>query len=145
MWNTNTQTHKTDFHTHTHIFSHTHIQTLSLSLSLTHTFIKCSQIFKENIEGQLFKFSWPRPGSFYKKFHRISDPWTISFRSSHKSPQSVNSLKTRSGDRRTDGQSADNSFYFPKENALKTDQKNLNGRLQVSNLDPRFLTVFFIP
>jgi hypothetical protein len=35
-------------------------------------------------------------------FYHNSDPWIISFRSSHKSPQSVNPLESRSGDRQTD-------------------------------------------
>ncbi len=37
-----------------------------------------------------------------KFFRHNSDPWFISFRSSHKSPQSDNPLETRSGDRQTD-------------------------------------------
>jgi hypothetical protein len=107
-------------HTYTYFLSLTHIQKLSLSLSLTHTFIKCSQIFKENIKGQtlqtLLAPSRIDPQNF---FYHNSDPWLISFRTSYKSSQSDNPLETRSCDGQTDGQSADNSFLFPRENALK--------------------------
>ncbi len=121
----------THSHTYTYFLSLTHIQTLSLSLSLTHTFIKCSQILKENIKGQtlqtLLATSRIDPQIF---FYHNSDPWLISFRTSYKSSQSDNPLETRSCDGRTDGQSADNSFLFPRENALK------RTKLRSDRIDP---------
>ncbi len=104
-------------------FTYTHIQILSLFLSLTHTFIKCSQIFMEYRGSNSLNSPGHVQDRFLNFFYHSSDPWFISFRSSYKSSQSVNPLKTRSGDRRTDkvrtiasfpkGKCAKNLHYRP--------------------------------
>jgi hypothetical protein len=85
------------FHTFSHSHTHTHTHTLYLYLSNSYT-----QIFTENIEVQtlqtLLATSRIDPQIF---FHHNSDPWLISFRTSHKSSQSDNPLETRSCDGRT--------------------------------------------
>jgi hypothetical protein len=97
--------------------------TLSLSLSHTHTHTHIYKVFT-NIKGKYRGSNSSNPPGHVQDrsqnfFHHNSDPWLISFRTSYKSSQSDNPLETRSCDGRTDGQSADNSFLFPRENALK--------------------------
>jgi hypothetical protein len=54
----------------------------------------------------------PDPGPAQKKSFLCSGPWVMSYRSNHKSPQSINPVKSSSvTDTRTHGRSADNSVF----------------------------------